>query len=71
MKKENEHDGEAITPQIDFYTLEHIEKVWNIGIRFLREKIKDGSLPAKTVGKKYFVLHSDLIDFIKSRNDAK
>jgi hypothetical protein len=60
-----------ITPQTDFYTLEHIENVWDIGIRFLREKIKDGTLPAKTVGKKYMVLHSDLLEFVKSRNDAK
>lgn len=71
MEKEKENVSEAITPQIDFYTLEHIEKVWNIGIRYLREKVKDGSLPAKVVGKKYMVLHSDLLEFVKTRNDAK
>ncbi len=72
MDKENENGiNEAITPQTDFYTLEHIDKVWDIKVRYLREQIKNGKLVAKVVGKKYFVLHSDLFDFIKTRNDAK
>lgn len=50
--------------QVDFYTLDYIEKVWNISIRYLREQIKNGSLNAYKVGKSYVVTHSDLIEYV-------
>lgn len=53
-------------PQKDFYTLEYIEKTWDLKVRFLREKIKDGSLIGKKVGVSYYVLHSDLLIFIEN-----
>ena len=53
-------------PQTDFYTLEYIEKTWDLKVRFLREKIKDGSLLGKKVGVSYYVLHSDLLQFIEN-----
>lgn len=50
--------------QKDFYTLEYIEETWDLNVRFLRERIKDGSLVGKKVGVAYYVLHSDLLDYI-------
>jgi excisionase family DNA binding protein len=51
-------------PQVDFYTLDYIEKVWNISVRYLREQIKNGSLSAYKVGKSYVVTHTDLIEYV-------
>lgn len=55
-------------PQSDFYTLEYIEKTWDLKVRYLRERIKDGSLAGKKVGVSYYVLHSDLLKFVESCN---
>jgi hypothetical protein len=70
-KKEKEKEVKEVVneevqgfPQTDFYTLEYIEKTWNISIRYLREQIKNGSLKAYKVGKSYFVIHSDLIEYV-------
>lgn len=80
MDKELKNDSEAIestegqstiTPQRDFYTLEHIEAVWGLDVRYLRKMIKDGSLQAKFVARRYFVLHSDLLDYISTGEDKK
>ena len=80
MDKELKNDSEVvestegqtiITPQKDFYTLEHIEAVWGLDVRHLRKMIKDGSLRAKFVARRYFVLHSDLLDYISSGDDKK
>ena len=56
--------------QTDFYTLEYIEKVWGISLRFLRDNIKSGSLKAKSIGRRYFIMKTDLISFMEKR-DAK
>jgi hypothetical protein len=80
MDKELKNDGEVvesteghsiITPQKDFYTLEHIEAVWGIDVRHLRTQIKNGALRAKFVARRYFVLHSDLLDYITNGDDKK
>jgi hypothetical protein len=61
----------TITPQKDFYTLEYIESVWGLDVRHLRKMIKDGSLRAKFVARRYFVLHSDLLDYISNGDEKK
>ena len=64
--KENEVSKESKQSgvQVDFYTLEYIDKTWNISTRYLREAIKNGSLKAYKVGKPYIVTHSDLIEYV-------
>ena len=76
LKKESEviesTEGQStITPQKDFYTLEYIEAVWGLDVRHLRKMIKDGSLRAKFVARRYFVLHSDLLTYISNGDDKK
>lgn len=65
MEKTKDLDEKTPTlQQVDFYTLEYIEAVWNISIRYLREAIKKGELTAYKVGKPYFVTHADLKEYV-------
>lgn len=72
MKKEKntEMSENLELHQTDFYTLDYIEKVWGISLRFLRDNINNGSLKAKSIGRRYFIMRTDLIAFMEKR-DAK
>ena len=55
----------------DFYTLEQAAEKLGVNIRYASEQVQAGNLKATKIGKRIYVLHSDLIDFIKNGNDAK
>lgn len=50
----------------EFYLLPEAAVLLKVGIRTLREWIKQGKLKAAKRGKSYYILHSDIIDFLKS-----
>ena len=55
---------------LDFYTIEQAAQRVGFGERYLMDAINDKSLKAYKTGKKLFILHSDLIEFVKSGGDA-
>ncbi|MBL7817263.1 MAG: helix-turn-helix domain-containing protein [Saprospiraceae bacterium] len=55
----------------DFYTLEIAAAKLEVTERYIRDQISNGSLKAYKRGKRFYILHSDLIDFIKNGKDAK
>jgi len=48
------------------YTAEKVAEILNAHIRTIRKKLKAGSLKGYKKMGKWYVLHSDLIAFIKS-----
>ncbi len=57
--------------QKEFYLLPDASKLLNVGVRTLREWIKKGDLKAVKKGKSYYVLHSDIIEFLKVPSQKK
>ena len=55
----------------DFYTLEMTATKLEVTERYVRDQIANGSLKAYKRGKRFYVLHSDLIDFVRNGKDAK
>lgn len=51
-------------------TLEDAAAELKMTERYLSDQIKAGKLAAKKVGKRIYVLYSDLIEFIKSGKEA-
>jgi Helix-turn-helix domain len=54
----------------DFYTLEVVAEKLGVTVRYLSDKIGDGSLKASKIGKRLYVLHSSVVDLIKA-NEVK
>ena len=54
----------------DFYTLVDVATKTSFTERYLRERITDGTLKAYKTGRKWFVLHSDLLKFVMSETDT-
>lgn len=52
-------------------TLEQAAKELLVTERYLTDKIKDGKLIGRKVGKRIYVLYSDLIEFIKTSAKEK
>lgn len=46
------------------YTIDEVCKLLSIGRTKLYQIIADGYLPAKKLGKRTLILHSDLVDFV-------
>lgn len=67
------------TPKIDkpylqiidmaFYTVLDAAQKTGFTERYIREVINNGLLKAFKTGRKWFILHTELIEFIKSEND--
>ena len=55
----------------DFYTLEMTATKLEVTERYVRDQIANGSLRAYKRGKRFYILHSELIEFIKNGKDAK
>lgn len=55
----------------NFYTTEKVAELTGFTERYVRDRISDGSLKAYKTGRKWFILHSDLVIFIKSETDGK
>ena len=53
-----------------FYSVEKVAEETGFTDNYIRKRIGDGALKAYKTGRRWFVLHSDLITFIKSGNDA-
>ncbi|MBL7815931.1 MAG: helix-turn-helix domain-containing protein [Saprospiraceae bacterium] len=60
-----------MTASDDFYTLEKAAEKLEVTERYVRDQIANGSLKAYKRGKRFYILHSDLIDFIRNGKDAK
>ncbi len=58
--------GEQAVVQLraDFYDLPALSLMLGIGVRTLREYIKNGELKAKKIGKAYYVTRYNFMDFI-------
>lgn len=54
-----------------YYTLKEASEVVHIGVRTLREYVKDGKIKASKVGRSYLVGETELDRFIKSREGGK
>lgn len=50
----------------EVYTVEDIAEKLKLSDRYVRDKISDKGLKAYKRGKRFYILHSDLIEFIKS-----
>ena len=55
----------------DFYTLEKAALKLEVTERYVRDQIGSGELKAFKRGKRFYILHTDLIKFIESGKDAK
>jgi excisionase family DNA binding protein len=55
----------------DFYTLEKASDKLEVTERYVRDQIANGELKAFKRGKRFYILHSDLIEFVKTGKDAK
>ena len=55
----------------DFYTLEMTATKLEVTERYVRDQIANGSLKAYKRGKRFYILHSELIEFIKNGKDTK
>lgn len=53
-----------------FYTIDAACELLSCNSRVLRSKINNGELKAYKQLKRWFIFHSDLIDFIKNGNSA-
>ena len=49
----------------EFYTTEQAAEKLNTSIPTIRQLIKDGKLKAFFKLRKYYILHSDLVDYLK------
>lgn len=56
---------------IDILTIERTAEILEVNPRFVRDSISKGNLKAHRVGSRTYILRSDLINFIKSGEDAK
>lgn len=54
----------------DFYNVEQTSIKTGFSERYIRERLNDGSLKGFKTGRKWFILHADLLEFIKSENTA-
>ena len=54
----------------DFYTLEKVAEKLEVTERYVRDQIANGELKAFKRGKRFYVLHTDLIKFIENGKDA-
>lgn len=50
----------------DFYTIGQAAEKMQVNERFIRDAISNGKLKAYKQGKRQYILHSDLIDFIRA-----
>ena len=55
----------------DFYTLEKAALKLEVTERYIRDQIANGELKAFKRGKRFYILHSDLVKFIESGKEAK
>lgn len=55
----------------EIYTLDKLAVKLEVTERYIRDQIAAGELKAYKRGKRFYVLHSDLIEFIKAGKDAK
>lgn len=50
---------------VQVFDLKEVSERLGIGVRAIREYIKDGDLPARKIGRKYFVTSDNFLSFIK------
>lgn len=55
----------------DFYLIEQAAPKLGVTVRYIRDAIADGELKGYKRGKRFYVLHTDLMLYIKSGKDAK
>ena len=55
----------------DFYTLEKVAEKLEVTERYVRDQIANGELKAFKRGKRFYILHSDLIKFIETGKEGK
>lgn len=53
------------------YTLEQAAEVLNANVQVLRKKIKGGEIKAYKRLRKWYILHSDLVEYIKGGETEK
>ena len=54
----------------EVYTIEQVAEYLKVGERYIRDSINSGELNAYRRGKRAYILHSDLIDFIRRGKNA-
>jgi len=55
----------------EIYTLEKVAEKLDVSERYIRDQISNSELKAFKRGRRFYILHSDLVGFIQSGNDAK
>lgn len=55
----------------DFYTLEDAAEKLKVTERYIRDQIASGELIAHKRGKRFYILHSDLVSFIEKGKTDK
>ena len=53
------------------YTIERAAEYLQVGERYIRDSISSGELNAYRRGKRAYVLHSDLIEFIRRGKNTR
>lgn len=56
--------------QDDLYTIEQAAEKLQVSERYVRDKISEGKIKGYKQGKRIYVLHTDLIKYIKAGRDA-
>ena len=49
----------------DFYTVEEAAELLKVGKRSLEDELRDGNLKGSKRFSKWFILHSDLLEYIE------
>ena len=55
----------------EIYTLEKVAEKLDVSERYIRDQISNGDLKAFKRGRRFYILHTDLVNFVQSGNDAK
>lgn len=52
--------------QEDVYTIEEAAEKLKVTDRYIRDQISAGEIKAYKRGRRFYILHSDLIDYVKA-----
>jgi excisionase family DNA binding protein len=69
-KEKVEKEVKEVTDK-DFYLIEQASQKLGVTVRYVRDAINDGELKGYKRGKRFYVLHTDLMEYVKSGKDAK
>jgi len=61
--------GEKMDTKIRVLTPANLREITGLSLRFIYEKLKDGTIPSKKIGDRYLTTEEMLNDFLKGRTN--